>query len=322
MYLSQSVHLEKIAGKLPLAKIRRSTVQRFSRFLQNKHFHVRRWYRPIARKLLKQAIAHGAVRLIIDSTKVGSHYQLLMVALAYRKRALPLAWTWVRGKRGHSSAYKQRALLRYVRELLPKGATVSLVGDSEFGSIEVLRQLEDWNWSYVLRQRGNTKVCVSMANKWQCFADLVLAKDHVFWYPQALLTVEHLHHTHLLAIWRAREEEPWLLATNMPTTRDTLRAYRRRMWLDEFFGDMKGHGVDLEKTRLCHFHRLSRLVFMVALLYLWLVTRGSQTIKRGLRHLVDRRDRRDRSIFRIGWDFVDWLLARNKLFTIRLSPYF
>jgi hypothetical protein len=75
------------------------------------------------------------------------------------------------------------------------------------------------------------------------------------------------------------------------------------MWLDEFFEDMKGHGVDLEKTRLCHFHRLSRLVFMAVLFYLWLVTRGSQTIKRGFRHLVDRRDRRDRSIFRIGWDF-------------------
>jgi len=34
------------------------------------------------------------------------------------------------------------------------------------------------------------------------------------------------------------------------------------------------------------------------MLYLWLVTRGSQAIKSGERYLVDRRDRRDRSLFR------------------------
>ena len=88
MSLGQSVHREKIAGQLPLAKIRRSTVQRFSRFLQNKHFLVRRWYRPVAQQLLRWAAAHGLVRLIIDSTKGGTPYQLLMVGLAYRKRAL------------------------------------------------------------------------------------------------------------------------------------------------------------------------------------------------------------------------------------------
>lgn len=61
---------------------------------------------------------------------------------------------------------------------------------------------------------------------------------------------------------------------------------------------------------------------MAALLYLWLATRGSQTIKNGQRHVVDRRDRRDLSIFRIGNDFMGWLFARGKPLTIRLSPYF
>ena len=322
MYLSQSVHLPKMASKVPLGIRRRSIEQRFSRFLQNKHFRVRDWYAPVAQQLLCCAAAHGSVHLIIDSTPVGRRYQLLMVGLAYRKRALPLAWSWLRGKRGHSSAAKQRALLNYVRELLPAGATVVLVGDNEFGSIEMLRQLEQWGWYYVLRQKSNVKVCVSTARKWQSFGELVPRKEKVFWYPQTLLTAEHLHRTSLLAFWRTGEEEPWLLASNLPGARETLRAYRRRVWLDEFFGDVKGHGVDLAKTRLWHFQRLSRLLFIVALLYLWLVTRGSQAIKKGQRALVDRRDRRDHSIFRIGWDFAGWLLAHNKPFAIRLSPYF
>jgi hypothetical protein len=212
--------------------------------------------------------------------------------------------------------------LSYVRSLLPEDASVVLVGDNEFGAVELLQQLEQWGWSYVLRQKSTAQVCVSMQSKWQPFAELAPAREQLFWHPQAILTVKHLYSTHLLTFWERGEDDPWLLATNLPTGREALRAYRWRMWLDEFFGDLKGHGVDLEKTRLRHFQRLSRLVFIVAMLYLWLVTRGAQTVKNGDRYLVDRRDRRDLSIARIGQDYIDWRLARGSPLSIRLIPYF
>ena len=88
------------------------------------------------------------------------------------------------------------------------------------------------------------------------------------------------------------------------------------------FGDWKGHGVDIETTHLRHFARLSRLVFLVALLYLWLVARGAQTIKAGARRLVDRPHRRDLSIFRIGLFIIDRYVAQERLFALRLVPYF
>jgi hypothetical protein len=56
----------------------------------------------------------GEIRLIADGTKVGFNHQLLIIAIAYRRRALPIAWTWVRSAKGHSSAHKQLALLAYV----------------------------------------------------------------------------------------------------------------------------------------------------------------------------------------------------------------
>jgi hypothetical protein len=66
-----------------------------------------------------------------------------------------MAWTWVKARRGHSSAVKQRALLAYVRGLIPPGVPVLLVGDSEFGAVEVIRQVKAWGWNYVLRQKAN-----------------------------------------------------------------------------------------------------------------------------------------------------------------------
>lgn len=319
MYQSQSMHLSKIAAKMPTRVRRRSTVQRFSRFLQNEHFHVRRWYQTVAQQLL-QVASQSTVHLIVDCTKIGTRHQLLMVARAYRKRALPIAWAWVKSKRGHSGADKQLALLRYIHELLPDEAQVILVGDCEFGAVALLKQLDHWGWKYVLRQPSNTKVCVS-APKWCSFIDLVPARNKLFWYPHAIMTVKHLYHTSLLALWLPGEDDPWLLATNMCTAREASQAYRRRMWIEEMFGDWKGHGVDLEKTRLRHIPRLSRLVFVVAVLYLWLISRGSQTIKNSQRHLVDRKSRRDLSIFRIGLDMIDYLCACDLPFSVRLTPY-
>jgi len=55
-----------------------------------------------------------------------------------RHPAIPIAWTWVKHVHGHSSVLNQLALLNYVRKLLPEGAAVFLVGDCEFGSVEVL----------------------------------------------------------------------------------------------------------------------------------------------------------------------------------------
>ena len=74
-------------------------------------------------------------RLIIDGTKVGFAHQLLIVSLAYRKRAIPIARTWVKQVKGHCTPEAQLSLLDYVRRLLPKGIAVLLVGDSEFGAV-------------------------------------------------------------------------------------------------------------------------------------------------------------------------------------------
>src|SRR3972149_8800698 len=142
IYESRSVYLSKIAGKIPGPAKLVSLTRRLSRFLDNPAIRVREWYEPIARQWLQtQWHCLGEVRLMVDCTKVGFGHQLLMISLAYRKRAIPMAWTWVKHARGHSSAFKQLALLNYVRKLLPVHAAVFLVADCEFGSVEVLKWL-------------------------------------------------------------------------------------------------------------------------------------------------------------------------------------
>jgi hypothetical protein len=320
---SKSVHLSKVALKIPGTANSLSITRRLSRFLDNAAIRVREWYAPIARSML-QAMADtvGEIRLIADGTKVGFGHQLLMVGVAFRKRAIPIAWTWVKKSKGHSSAAKQLALLAYVQRLIPTNTPVSLAGDSEFGSVELIRQVEAWKWRYVLRQKANHRVKLGDESAWQHFGELVEHQGQSNWLGLGLLTLKHAHPTNLLAHWKKGEKEPWLLATNLSSRREALATYRRRMWIEEMFGDMKRHGFDLESTHLRHFLRLSRLTLAVALLYVWLISMGSKAIKDGHRHLVDRAERRDLSIFQIGLRSVERRLTNALPVPIRLRPVY
>jgi hypothetical protein len=93
------------------------------------------------------------------------------------------------------------------------------------------------------------------------------------------------------------------------------------MCIEEMFGDFKSHGFDLEITMLRHFDRLSRLPLAVAMLYIWLISIGPRTIRDGLRILVDRTDRRDLSIFQIGFRIIEKCIINALLFRIILCSY-
>lgn len=323
LFLGRNPYAARLGNKIPGQAKNPSKAERLRRWLNNKAVRVRDWYEPIARQLIAQATASGQpLRLIVDGTKIGSKHQLLMVAIAYRRRSVPLAWTWVRCRRGHSSARKQLALLSYVHSLIPVGQIVQLVGDSEFGPVPVLKQLDAWSWQYVLRQKGRFLVRCDQNSNWQRFDELVTKVGQVFWLPNGLFTAKHSYPTTLLAIWRRGEKQPWFLVTNIPDKTLALRLYRRRMWIEEMFGDFKGNGFDLEVIRLRHFLRLSRFTMAVALLYVWLVAFGSKTIKRGERHLVDRAKQRQLSIFRIGYDMLERCLTNGDDFSLKLIPYF
>ena len=101
----------------------------------------------------------------------------------------------------------------------------------------------------------------------------------------------------------------------------TLQAYSRRMWIEEMFGDLKGHGFDLEATMLRHAEKLSRLTLAVALLYVWSISIGTKTIRNSQRDQVDRKDRRDLSIFQIGLRFIERLLINLRPCPVYLCVY-
>jgi hypothetical protein len=319
IFVSRSVQLGRVASKLPGHARRNSVVRRLERIVANTQIRVCEWYEPVIRPILNAQVGRE-FRLVVDGSKVGPWHQLLLVSLAYRRRTIPIAWMWIPRSRGHSSAARQLSLLCYVHELLPEGAQVLLVGDQEFGAIEVLKQLDQWHWQYVLRQKSSELFRPDENIPWKAFGDVIHKAGEQVWLGEVEYTQQHAYSTHLLAYWQIGEPEPWLLATNLTTPQATLRAYRRRAWIEETFGDLKDNGFDLESSRLHTAMHLHRLTLAVMLLYLDMLATGSKVIKNGLRKLVDRSDRRDLSIFRIGLYMRDRCLANDLTFSIHLLP--
>jgi Transposase DDE domain len=320
IFLSRSVQLNHLAGKVPIRAKKLSTVKRFSRFLDNPAVQARIWYEPFARWLLHSAGSSGQVHLIIDATKVAFGYRLVMLSVAYRRRSLPLAWTWVSGVKGHSTSQTQVALLKAVKAWFPDACRVSLVGDCEFrrgGLIAFLRQV---GWDYALRQVGSQQVWWQGNGRWQRI-DSLLDEPGCRWLGWVVLTHTHEQLTHFVAFWRKGQTQAWWLATNQGSLRAAVRLYRRRMWIEEMFADFKRHGFDLEASHLRAAQRLERLTLLVCLLYLWLIAVARRVELAHLVDLVDRHDRRDLSLFRLGWDFVERCLSLHDPIPIILPSH-
>ena len=308
IFQSRSVQLNLVARKVPVRAKKLSLVKRFGRFLDNAAVRVRAWYDPFAIPLLRAAASTGQVRLIMDASKVSHGYRLLMVSLAYARRSLPIAWTWVHASRGHSPTRMQVALLEYVYRLLPSGIQVSLVGDCEFDSPLLIENVCHWGWTYALRQPGNHLLQGRGSEGWRRIDSLPLQRGTSLWQGYVLLTRSSPFPTHLVAHWQRGQADPWFLATNLLCPQAAVRLYRRRMWIEEMFGDLKKHGFDLEMSHLRNALRLSRLTLVVCVLYLWLVALGEHVLSNDLANQIDRSDRRDLSVFRLGWDFLEHCL--------------
>ena len=198
MFQASSVQMNLIARKTPVRAKKRSIVKRLTRFLDNGAVRVRAWYQPFVEPLLASAASAGQGHLIIDASKVAFGFRLLMVSVAYQRRSLPIAWTWVRGSRGHSSTATQVCLLADVASLLPPGVRVSLVGDCEFGNPLLIEYVQHWGWDYALRQPGDNLVMLRGTGQWQRLDSLPLTKGQPVWIGHAVLTQASAYPTHLV----------------------------------------------------------------------------------------------------------------------------
>ena len=297
---SRSVQQRKIAGEVPFAAQVTSLMQRQRRFLMNRHVDVDAYYRPFITPFVQARCQKQAVPLIIDSNPAGRYCQMLMTSIGYHGRALPLSWETRKGQKGHFPAEAHDRVLDRTAQLLPEEALVVLVGDGEFGYPARAADARRRGWDVVLRTGEDDIIWIE--GEAHALREFRVGPGESLWLEDVLWTHERWGPVNVLVTWNEGEKSSMYLVTSFPLPEETAYWYRYRFWTEPLFRDDKSMGSHLHLSHLRHPERMSRLLLVVALAYLWIMYLGTLALLGGLQRLVDRSDRRDCSLFTIGYE--------------------
>jgi hypothetical protein len=260
-------HLPRLASKSPSfgAKQERR-LKRFQRWLTNERVTSESFFLPFAQALLL-ALAHLPLVLIMDGSTIGRGCLVLMLSVRYRGRALPLAWTVVRGTKGHFPATTHRQLVKQVLPIIPAGADIIFLGDGEFDGTELQGYLEELSWRYVSRTACNTLLWWGETSQYH-LRDLGVERGACLWVREARVTAARYGPVLVVLVWERGYEQPLYLLSNLAEAQVALDWYRRRGQIETFFSDKKSRGFRLEKSHLSEPARLHRLLIAACLAYL------------------------------------------------------
>jgi len=245
---------------------------------------------------------------MIDSTKIGGACICLMVSVYYKSRALPLAWVVYKGKKGHSSQQTQLELFQTVKTLLPPTSQVILLGDGEFDGSEVITWFRtDTTWQYVCRTDQTN--LIGSQEQWLALNQLPLTPGEEGFLREVLFTqANQVGPVNILIVWNAAKKCHWFFVTNFDTQAEAQKWYRKRFTTETLFSDLKGRGFHLDKTSLWIPERVSRLVMVAAMAYVFMVLLGVEAIVSGAFRQLVRTDAFYHSLFQLGLIYLDHLL--------------
>lgn len=249
--------------------------------------------------------------LVIDRTSlVGRQVDLLSIGLAYRKRAIPLVWQQI--PYGGVGVEAQIALVKRVQALVPDSAEVLVHGDAEFGAMPLLTHLRAVGWHFILGQRDHYQCWQS--GHWCALRDLPFTTRDATYLADVTLTKQYRVGGVTLFGFRDRAKgrapKRRFFATSLPIAH-TLRQLGKRRWSIECcFKDFKSSGWHMTTSHLTSEMARERLLVLLSTCYVWATCLGRWLCKTGQRRLLEGRSQRQRSLFRIGWD---WLVHQFRM---------
>ena len=304
---SRQVQLSQVVSKVVYPGKETSLAERFRRFLQNKNILVKIEFNPFL-GLVLSGLSQTRLVLAIDSTKVGGGCICLMVSVVYKSRALPVCWLVFKGRKGHSAAEIQLALMKTLQSLLPSDQEIIILGDGEFDGSELVTWFEQQaTWFYVCRTTH--RILVWYQNQWLALTDLdVVEGEETFLSNIVFTQTGQVGPLNILVIWNKKEMEHWFFVTNFSDPKEAKMWYRKRFSIETLFSDVKGRGFNLDKTRIWKPQRVNRLIFAVTIAYIFTIFLDIELIVHGPFEKLFRTDRFYHSLFQLGLRHLNHLL--------------
>jgi hypothetical protein len=302
---ARHVNLRRVAGQVPDSTKKESRIKRFARWLSNEQIETDVYFIPFIEDLLT-SVSQGPLVLAIDGSDVGRGCVTLMVSVIYQRRALPLVWVVVKGKKGHFPEETHVRLVELVHQLVPMETKVIFLGDGEFDGITLQATVDGYGWHYVSRTAKNIRLCE--AGEWFSVEDIGVWPGQCLGVPEVLFTEQAYGPVLAVAWWKKGWKEPIYLVTNLELAEEACLWYQKRFRIETFFSDQKSRGFHLHKSHLSDPERLARLMIAACLAYIWIIYLGVVAKRDDWIAIIHRTDRCDLSLFQLGLDLLDHFL--------------
>ena len=286
--------------------------RRLQRFTANNAIEVEACWVQFLRQVLP-FWQNKPVTLILDMTPYNAEATIVYIGILVQSRVLPIAWrvmpqqeTWDQG---------QWEILGHLFDQIAPYLTsdqCTLLADRGLSCLALIELCKQVGWHYVLRIKNEEwcrrKFRHTYRDWQQGKAFVKKAGDH--WYGEVILWKEHELTIWLSACWEPKYEEAWFLISDRPASSKRVTEYGRRMRVEATFEDQKSRGYLIECSQFKNRDHLDRWLFVVYLATWWIAHLGSSCIHHGHREQVDRKDRRDKGLLRIGRLWLKAILKR------------
>jgi Transposase DDE domain len=296
-----------------------SIERRIQRFLSNSKVGVQQCAVSWSMEVIGQLVSNQAKELVllVDETKLSDHLSIMMVALAYRKRAIPLVWRCYRpGEWPCSQLELVSNMLTTIAKAIPAGMIPLVQADQGLGtSPELVRHIEALGWHYLFRVQGQTRFYAHAQGEQQSQArplSTVCGRGKRWKSRGRVFKKAGWIECWAQVIWSKQFEEGWYLITNRAELDGQL--YRVRVWQEEAFRDLKSGGWQWQRSHVWQPEHAQRLVLALAVAYVLVLSLGTAVIRAGssLKKQVTRGRATRYGVLRLGMRYLAYLFSAGK----------
>jgi len=314
-------HARRLAAHVPTAAAPASHVRRFERLLANRRLDPTAAQRAVAGHVMAGWAGRTAL-LMLDETAGAGGLRVMWVRVGCGKRALPVACRRYRLRKS------PRPLPALVRGLLaqaaagrPAGCRPVLPADRGLAWPTLVDWCRAHGWAFVLRLQGQTKVRTADGAV-RAARDLAPRRGRSWFGHADVFRKAGWRAAGVAAVWARGMKEPWLPVADGPGSLRHVRAYAKRMWVEESFRDDKSSGFQWQASRVTRPAHAARLLVVLALAMILAVSLGARLLRAGGRRRFDPHRRRRLSVFQLGLTLFRFALAHGDDTALRLDRLF
>lgn len=233
---------------------------------RRREVEVRSCFAPLLGWVLGMWRSEEGMVLALDAITLRDTFTVLVVSVVVGRCAIPVAWVVVRATQKEAWKPHWRRLLRELRLQLGE-LPVWVVADRGLYARWLFRDIRACGWHPLLRINAQGSVVLRDTGERLPLSFIAQRVRGGFWHGQ----VSCFKHKRgrlactLLVLWEEKQQEPWLLVTDLPPGQTSPAWYSLRMWIEAGFKALKTGGLHWERTRMSDPARAERLWLVLAL---------------------------------------------------------